>query len=1078
GESATLRNTGLRFRDRDYIRVQGLRFEQLPSYGLLSRSWTRPITGFQVINNYFENDGSMHGQPNVGMTFIAASTRGENGNPPDTFVELTDVTIAGNTLIDNNDNAINGSGETIQPSGNTDYVKILNNVIHGVDNIGIGFAGRDWKNTSCENGQCQPDYALIKNNVVYDFGSPGESSGGIYLDGVGSFFIVEDNVVFDGLAGIRASNEPVTSALTTNNVIFRRNIAYNQSIYNHKLGSGTDDCINGVGGPVNNTVSVHNTFYLNNSTNMNARVTCGDSLRLKNNIFARDNTDDSRQYNSPATNSNRSSWESDYNLFYSASGSNSFVWGGTTYSSLSSFNSATGLDGNSLEDNPLFVDANGSDFRLADGSAASNTGGPLTVTVGSGTGATVQVQDSRYFSNGFGLQGGDMIVVGSNNPTEVISVNYGSHELTLAQTITWGAGDPVNYIYADTAPNIGACESTTLSYTGGTVSPPPGGLPGGTPGGGIIGGTGSFPIDPADPIEELHKDYIVQNGCCTDCGEETIIDPCQQCQALDTCAICADPTYYNAEPIKHVLYGWCGEEASLNTGYLPTPDGNVSSTMIPLDSPGPNDNVLPNAINNKLIRRDGYVYQCVHVACFVQNVSPTPTPLVTPITPIPTPTPIYTPADRYNYIEFQTMIYHSNDFIVELHMENLGNTPIERVRVRRHIPNDTTDFDDDFSWPQNVDVGQGSGIGTAWGPVLESYLHGSSLPAQEESGRPLEPFDDTYYVQYPDQGFRTTIPTVPGTFGPGALTPRDYNFVCDPNDGNESDRCGTQTLLVPINATDHPFCYGNECFSHFRDVSNLGGCGYNASSNNTIIGPIEYEIAYGEGSASRSVVRISIPVGNPVDDQAVPFGWPTTGRIAENWGLTGEAQEAAGYRNLFGQARGEHAEYLYCPADGDTYPLDGRPRAGDSLHPGIDIEPATATVRPPNVYTTHAGYVTFAGYDPAYPDKGYTVQVESDVNRDKVPDVYTRYTHLLPGSITFDAVDKRNHFSANGFRYEYSLGAYVPRNSLIGRMGDSGSTGVTQTQYEILYMTASNPTLPQSGDVGVSRCTDDPYSVS
>ncbi|PIZ47523.1 hypothetical protein COY32_01530, partial [candidate division WWE3 bacterium CG_4_10_14_0_2_um_filter_41_14] len=69
------------------------------------------------------------------------------------------------------------------------------------------------------------------------------------------------------------------------------------------------------------------------------------------------------------------------------------------------------------------------------------------------------------------------------------------------------------------------------------------------------------------------------------------------------------------------------------------------------------------------------------------------------------------------------------------------------------------------------------------------------------------------------------------------------------------------------------------------------------------------------------------------------------------------------------------------------------------IHPGIDIEPNSQNAQSNNVYSTHAGFVTYAGpAPPTVAEKGWMVQIESDVDRDNVPDYITRYTHLLSGS--------------------------------------------------------------------------------
>jgi glutamine amidotransferase-like uncharacterized protein len=163
------------------------------------------------------------------------------------------------------------------------------------------------------------------------------------------------------------------------------------------------------------------------------------------------------------------------------------------------------------------------------------------------------------------------------------------------------------------------------------------------------------------------------------------------------------------------------------------------------------------------------------------------------------------------------------------------------------------------------------------------------------------------------------------------------------------------------------------------------------------------------------------------------------------------------------------------------------------IHPGIDIKPAGSVSNTTYVYSTHAGFITYAGPAPApVREKGWMVQVESDLNRDNVPDVITRYNHLFPDTLMFnDFRYKRILFTPSCFTnipgcpgikplpgtgpYEklpYGYGPYVARNQQLGIAGDSGSLGERHLQYEIItnrFLNTSNVTL------NTYSCLDDPY---
>lgn len=323
-------------------------------------------------------------------------------------------------------------------------------------------------------------------------------------------------------------------------------------------------------------------------------------------------------------------------------------------------------------------------------------------------------------------------------------------------------------------------------------------------------------------------------------------------------------------------------------------------------------------------------------------------------------------------------------------------------------------------------------------------------------------------------------PKPPKPAGCGVMTPRDFNFICDPDDTNEESRCsgdGNAGVMpkVPDSQNRH---------LEFRDVTAMGGCGYEASSNNSVIGPIMFEAQYGKTQASRSVLLASVPIGGPIlDDEARPFGWPASGKILEDWGATQTAQELGPFNRFIPGMQNEVGDdYLMCANDAKTYPprTDGSTDPiGDYLHTGIDIAPNYEEETDVNVYSTQAGWVTFAGVDPKSPKSGWSVQVETDVTQDGLVDYVTRYDHLLANSIQIDTQYARLPFQIDGTKKPLGSGVYIPRNAILGKVGDSGSPGQTQLHYEIIdQMNWTDPQAPinKSGDISQSLCTADPYT--
>ncbi len=86
-----------------------------------------------------------------------------------------------------------------------------------------------------------------------------------------------------------------------------------------------------------------------------------------------------------------------------------------------------------------------------------------TANSGSGT-TTIQVIDSRYFHNGFGIKGetGDLIQLeGQTETARVVGVNYGTHTLTLSNSLTWSNDQGISLAYYGNSPDIGAYEVET-----------------------------------------------------------------------------------------------------------------------------------------------------------------------------------------------------------------------------------------------------------------------------------------------------------------------------------------------------------------------------------------------------------------------------------------------------------------------------------------------------------------------------------------------------------------------------------------------------------------------------------------
>ncbi|HFE66406.1 MAG TPA: hypothetical protein ENJ93_04000 [Chloroflexi bacterium] len=420
--------------DQSYLRFQGLTFQDYTGGAIQIRTIHKDITGVEIVGNTFRNQSPEPGSSSKTIT-VTPYTSGYT---------LYRIVIQDNQFF----NMDTYKAPVVQFDGEVVNSMIAGNTLSGSSNIAIGLAGRPSKG--------QPRNILVKGNDVSGHGSPGRHAAGIYLDGVGENVVVEENVVHDGMQGIKVDLEPEAAALTSRWVIVRRNVLYNNTQINLKLGAG-ETCNRS--GSLRESVAVHNTVYSDINNIANASFNCSVNMRWKNNIFVHYGPTDGLQYRLLDENVNTSTWILDNNLFLNQSGEGDhYKWLGQRYDTLSRFQSVSSQDVSSREGAPLFTDAANFDFTLTAASAARDSGGALTVTTAAGSGTDVPVAAAWYFSDGLGWQPGDMVQIGNNGPVRVVAVAASDRQITVSRPISWSERDPVSYAYADNAPDAGAFE--------------------------------------------------------------------------------------------------------------------------------------------------------------------------------------------------------------------------------------------------------------------------------------------------------------------------------------------------------------------------------------------------------------------------------------------------------------------------------------------------------------------------------------------------------------------------------------------------------------------------------------------
>jgi hypothetical protein len=127
-----------------------------------------------------------------------------------------------------------------------------------------------------------------------------------------------------------------------------------------------------------------------------------------------------------------------------------------------------------VEVNPEFEEASTHKFQLQEQSQLINAGSFLTTASGSGAQSNqLVVADAIYFSDGFGIQNGDMIQFqGQTESVEVTAINYTTHTLTLNSAMSWNDGDGVALKYSGTSPDIGAFEYGSIIIDDQAPTPP------------------------------------------------------------------------------------------------------------------------------------------------------------------------------------------------------------------------------------------------------------------------------------------------------------------------------------------------------------------------------------------------------------------------------------------------------------------------------------------------------------------------------------------------------------------------------------------------------------------------------
>lgn len=337
----------------NYVTVEGLTIENFTSSSasdiVMGIAVSGGGTGLVIQNNIIENIQNSNKKGNGNAYCIALM--GSSSTP-------LSVTVTGNTVT----GCWPGESETVALNGNVQNSVVSNNTIYNNINIGVDVEGFYGVGPS---GSDQPKAIDVYGNTVYQISAinnPGEqaSSGGydadaLYCDGC-TQVVFERNLVYANDIGIEATAE--TTDEVGSYVIIRNNVVYGSNSTGITVGGYADtDCgsknaDNGCGGSQDIYI-VNNTLYDNNLESSAASADFQIQYNVSNIVFENNIVEEPTGWFINGAYSG-STMTANYNDYYTASSSVQFIYKGITYTSFSSYQSASGQDKNSITTNPEF----------------------------------------------------------------------------------------------------------------------------------------------------------------------------------------------------------------------------------------------------------------------------------------------------------------------------------------------------------------------------------------------------------------------------------------------------------------------------------------------------------------------------------------------------------------------------------------------------------------------------------------------------------------------------------------------------------------------------------------------------
>ena len=281
---------------------------------------------------------------------------------------ISNLTISGNQVYNNK----TGNSETVTVDGNVQNFAISHNIVHDNDNIGIDAIGFEGVGPS---GHDQATNGVISQNTIYNITSYGNpaygnqyAADGIYCDGC-SHVTIERNLVHDTDLNIEVASEH--KGHTASYVTVRNNLLYHGNSNGISIGGYSS----GVGGSAHCTI-VGNTLFDNDAKNTGSgefqvQYYATNNVFKNNIVYANSQGLMVNNY----TKSEPQPVAADYNVYFTSNVSNAqWIWNGTTYADLPSYQSGSGQDGHSFFADPQFLSTSIPDLHVKATSPAVNNG--------------------------------------------------------------------------------------------------------------------------------------------------------------------------------------------------------------------------------------------------------------------------------------------------------------------------------------------------------------------------------------------------------------------------------------------------------------------------------------------------------------------------------------------------------------------------------------------------------------------------------------------------------------------------------------------------------------------------------